>query len=142
LIGEAYAFECEGYFRQGTAALIHRAKDWEGDWFEPGDPGHIDRPGQTEPLNQEKVAQGTTWMQEWVKPLTDLITVNEHPSELFEWKICRGQPPALLDVLRMRAATFASSDVRFRRRALWTQLRNILDLHGVDTTQMGTAYPE
>jgi hypothetical protein len=91
---------------------------------------------------EDKVAQCTAWLQEWVKPLIDPITVNEHPSEMFEWKIYRGEPPALLDVLRMKPTTFASPDERFRRRSLWTQLRNILDLHGVDTTAMGTAYPE
>ena len=91
---------------------------------------------------QEKVAQCTSWLQEWVQPFTEPITVDQHPSEMFVWTIYRGEPPALLDVLRMKATTFAARDERFRRRSLWTQLKNILDLHGVDTTPMGTAYPE
>jgi hypothetical protein len=92
--------------------------------------------------HDEKVVQCAAWLQGWVEPLLGPITVNKHPSEIFEWKIFRGDPPLLLDVLRMKTTTFASSDEKFRRRSLWTQVKNILDSYGVDTTQMGTAYPE
>jgi len=45
-IDEAYASECEGYFGQGQAALIQRPRDLDGEWLEPGDPGHVEPPGQ------------------------------------------------------------------------------------------------
>jgi hypothetical protein len=30
-----YAEECEGYFKEGSAALIRRPEEIEGDWLEP-----------------------------------------------------------------------------------------------------------
>jgi hypothetical protein len=41
-IDEAYAAECEGYFEQGSAALIRRPEDIDGEWIDPADPGHPD----------------------------------------------------------------------------------------------------
>src|SRR5271170_6672230 len=43
LIGAAYAIECEGFFEQGSAALIARPQVFEGQWPEPGDPEWIHR---------------------------------------------------------------------------------------------------
>lgn len=50
-LDEAYASECEGYFSQGSAALILRARDLEGDWIEPGEPGYEEPRNVTYPNN-------------------------------------------------------------------------------------------
>lgn len=42
-ISEAYAAQCEGYFGQGTGAVVQGPKDLEGDWLEAGDPGYDKR---------------------------------------------------------------------------------------------------
>lgn len=39
-IDAAYAKECEGYFAQGSAVLLHRHRDLEGNWIEVGDPDY------------------------------------------------------------------------------------------------------
>jgi hypothetical protein len=41
-ITEAYAAECEGYFSEGSAALVLRPQDIEGNWVEVGDSDHPD----------------------------------------------------------------------------------------------------
>jgi hypothetical protein len=91
---------------------------------------------------EDKKAQGTAWLQGWVKPLIGSITVDQDPYHTFAWKIYRGDLPLWLDDLLPKATTSASPDEKVRHRALWTQLKNILDQHGVDTTPMGIAYPE
>jgi len=88
---------------------------------------------------RRKTVQCTTWLRDWVKSLPGPITVD--PSEMFEWKICSGDPPLLLDVLRISATNYVAPE-NTRRRSLWTQLKNILARHDVETTQMGIAYPE
>jgi len=37
-----YAAECEGYCAEGSAVLIGRPQDLEGDWIDPGDPDYKD----------------------------------------------------------------------------------------------------
>ena len=39
LIDFQYALECEGYFKDGLAALIRRPEDIEGEWQDPDDAG-------------------------------------------------------------------------------------------------------
>jgi hypothetical protein len=41
-ITEAYAVECEDYFSEGSAALILRPQDIEGNWVDVGDSDHPD----------------------------------------------------------------------------------------------------
>jgi hypothetical protein len=89
---------------------------------------------------QKKMAQCTAWLREWVSSLTGPITVTEY--ELRTWKIYNGDPPVFLCNLTMSTATFASSDVKVRRRRLWTDLWNILKSRNIDVTPMGIAYPE
>jgi hypothetical protein len=93
----------------------------------------------TEQEHQKKMAQGTAWLRDWVSPLADPITVAE--SDLLALKLYIGDPPSFLTDLGISPVNFAATE-QVRRRALWTQLKNILDREGIDTTPMGIAYDE
>jgi hypothetical protein len=45
-IDAAYAEECEGYFREGQAAIIQRASVIEADWIEEGEGQQTDLIGE------------------------------------------------------------------------------------------------
>jgi hypothetical protein len=90
---------------------------------------------------QKKMTQCTTWLQERVSLLADPITVAEDRYKMFTWKIYSGDTPSFLCDLVISPTNFTAPE-KVRREALWTQLKNILYLRGVDTTPMGIAYRE